>query len=84
MNYGNFISKLTKFMILDFYDIFYSENPILKVKVDILITGIRTYDINYTEMTPLGKVWQNKPLGLISYSRVYKFQYYKVKRCLFI
>ena len=60
--------KLTEFMILVFSELFYSENSILNV--NILLLRDNTSDFHYTELTPLGKVWQNKPLELISYSTV--------------
>ena len=49
--------------------IFYSEKPILKVI--ILITGIIRPTFIMLKLTSLGKVPQNKPLGLISYSTVW-------------
>ena len=59
-------------MILDFSKIFYSVKRILKI--GMLMTGIilEMYGtiFHYTELTPLRKVRQNKPFGLISYSTV--------------
>ena len=61
--------KLTEFVILDFFELFYSEKPILKV--NILMIGIIHLTL-HTEMTPLRKVCQNKPLVLISYYTVWE------------
>ena len=59
---------ITKFVILDFPEIFYSEYQYRRyIHFD---DKNNTSDFHYTELTRLGKVRQNKPLGIISYSTV--------------
>ena len=64
----NLRCKLTKFLTLDFSEIFYFR----KANTEGQYSNDRNNSSNFqfTEVTPLEKVWQNKPLRLISYSTV--------------
>ena len=57
-------------MILDFSENFFFFY--LKANIEGKCSNDKnnTSDFHYTELTPLGKVWQNKTLRLISYSTV--------------
>ena len=62
-------------MILDFSEIFYSRKANIEGlysndRDDTVNVWYNISDLHYTELTPLVKVWQNKPLALISYCTV--------------
>ena len=66
--------KYTEFVILDFSEISYSKEPILSHNSNNTVNVRHNIsDFHYTELTPLGKVPQNKSLGLISYSTVHTY-----------
>ena len=58
----------TKFVILNFFRIYLYSND----RNNTVNALYNISNFNYTELTPLGKVRQNKPLGLVSYSTVFQ------------